>query len=476
MRRNHKPSWRERWIGCALLFWLAWATSLVGVAQSSAAPRLQVTGTVRNPGGESISDAVVTLQQAADNKIAQRTTDLRGAFIFDVSQPGTYQIAVEKPGWRKSDPQLISVQRGEKHIDLVLTPRQLDSAKMEFDDKPNFSIAGVTDWSGAGGHGSETGQRTTEALTSQTLALDSSTTHSGEPVTEPKATALYEQRAQIQKALEHDNRAELHRELGDIDERLNDPVAAEHEYEQATHLDPSELNYFSWGAELLLHRASSAAVEVFAKGVAAHPNSARLRAGLGAALYAAGSTEQGALRLCEASDLEPSQGQFYALMAEIEKTATSTPCIAQKLARFLALEPRNPVANYYYAITLWKQQRASSASSDLPEAEKLLEAAVGLDSHFGEAYLQLGIIREQIGDTTAAMKDFRSCISVSPKMGQCHYRLGLLYRRLGQQQQAEQEIQKYEQAQAADTAEIERRRSNLRQFLVVLKDQPSSVH
>jgi tetratricopeptide (TPR) repeat protein len=349
---------------------------------------------------------------------------------------------------------------------------------MELDDKPNFAIAAVTDWSGAGGHGSESGLRTSEALTSQTVALNSSGAK-GLPsvISDQTNRSLQEQRERIQKKLSADNRADLHRELGDVDERLNDPVAAEHEYEEAARLNPSEANYFSWGTELLLHRASAAAVEVFKKGVAAHPQSARMVAGLGAALYADGSIDQAVQRVCEASDMEPARAEFYKLMAEIEQTATSAPsCIVKSFSRYLNLQPNSPAANYYYAMTLWKQQRASSPSASSDAAEKLLRHAIQLDSHFGQAYLQLGITHAESGKLADAIKDFQSCISAAPTLSECHYRLGLAYRRMGEEQKAKEEIQNYERAQATETAAIERQRSNLRQFLVVLKDQPSSVH
>ena len=42
---------------------------------------------------------------------------------------------------------------------------------MEFADNPNFAVAGVTDWTAAGGHGSDTSLRTSEALTRETLTL-----------------------------------------------------------------------------------------------------------------------------------------------------------------------------------------------------------------------------------------------------------------------------------------------------------------
>ena len=476
MRFGHNGIDKRRAIHPGLIAVAVLAFGMACVADSSQTQKITIEGNVRSAAGDPVPEALVTLRQASQAKVAELHTDARGSFAFTISQPGTFSIAAEKSGFRKGEPQSISAQKSTNHIDLVLTPIQSDSAKMDFDDKPNFSIAAVTDWSGAGGHGSETGLRTTEALTRQTAAL-SSANESKDVLTDQTKGSLREQREQIQTKLAVNNRADLHRELGDVDERLNDSVAAEHEYEEAARLDPSEANYFTWGTELLLHRASAAAVEVFKKGVAAHPKSARMVAGLGAALYADGSIDQAIQRVCEASEMEPSRAEFYQLMADIEQTATSTPsCILKSLSRFATLQPNDASANYYCAMSLWKQQRAASTSASSEQPEKLLQKAIQLDSHFGQAYLQLGIIHAESGHWTAAIKDFQSCVSVAPKLSECHYRLGLAYRRIGEGQKAKEEIQKYERAQATESAEIERQRSNLRQFLVVLKDQPSSVH
>jgi len=479
MRLVHSAMNRRRLIYAGLIAFVVLGSAVLCIADSSQAAKITIEGSVRTATGEPVVEALVTLRRAAETKVAEIRTDAHGSFAFTISQSGTFTLSAEKSGFRNSEPQSISAQKSRNHIDLVLTPIQSDSAKMEFDDRPNFSIAGVTDWSGAGGHGSETGLRTSEALTRQTLALSSSTTNDGEPVSAngESEAALRDERDQIQKSLASGDQADLHRKLGDIDERLNDPVAAEHEYEQAVRMDPSDANYFIWGTELLLHRASAAAVRVFEKGIAGHPKSARLQAGLAAALYANGSVEQAMASACRASDLEPDRVEFYALMAEMGKTVTSTaPCIAQELKRFLTLQPENALANYYYAMTFWKEQRTSPSSSQVANVERLLEKAVSLDSHFGDAFLQLGMLCEQTGEAEQAVNDFQSCIAASPDLVECHYRLGLAYRRQGEAAKADAEIRKYQQAQSAENANIERKRNSLRQFLVVLKDQPESVH
>jgi Flp pilus assembly protein TadD len=270
------------------------------------------------------------------------------------------------------------------------------------------------------------------------------------------------------------DKADVHRLLGELDERLGDPLEAVHEYERAARLEPSEQNYFEWGTELLLHRADQPAVEVFTKGSSAHPDSARMLAGLGAALYADGKSEEAARRLCEAADLKPADPAPYLFLGKMEKAAPALlPCSEQKLARFVRDQPGNALGNYYYGIVLLKRDRGSEDSAGLQQAEALLEKAVAIDPKFGEAYLQLGILHSGWGGFEQAIREYKKAIEVSPQLGEPHYRLGLAYRRMGEESKAEQEFRMYEQMEKAETAAIESRRRELRQFLIILEDHPA---
>jgi tetratricopeptide (TPR) repeat protein len=83
------------------------------------------------------------------------------------------------------------------------------------------------------------------------------------PGNHANAYDLARAREQVRKMLANADKAEVHRLLGDLDERLGDLLGAVRENEMAARLDPSEQNYFEWGTELLLHRAAGPAVEVF---------------------------------------------------------------------------------------------------------------------------------------------------------------------------------------------------------------------
>jgi tetratricopeptide (TPR) repeat protein len=157
-------------------------------------------------------------------------------------------------------------------------------------------------------------------------------------------------------------------------------LGAVREYERAAGLDATEPNYFAWGTELLLHGAAGPAVEVFGRGVRLHPDSARMLAGLGAALYTSGSAEEAAQRLCEASDLEPASAAPYFFLGQMQAgDPAPLPWVEQKLAHFAQDQPENALANYYYGVALWKRDQGSENSDILKRAQALLKKSSAID-------------------------------------------------------------------------------------------------
>ena len=99
--------------------------------------------------------------------------------------------------------------------------------------------------------------------------------------------------------------------------------------------------------------------------------------GLGAALYASGAFGAAARRLCEASDLKPADPTPYLYLGKMEKVSpTPLPCAEQKLARFAAEQPENALANYYYAMTLWKREKGSEKSKALQQAQVIRRRSI----------------------------------------------------------------------------------------------------
>jgi len=396
-----------------------------------------IQGHVLNSAGRSIGDASVWLEQEDTLKRVETKTNAAGGFAFTALPPGRYLLSAEKSGQKSHGTVVLAPPQGDrKNIDLILEapgdirsdpkpPSPSPTQAMEFSDKPNFTIAGVTDWTAVGGHGSDSALRTSEDLARETLTLkpdglnrvgpalpgDASKENESESKLRtalagapgsfdgnhqlgefyfhagryresiPLLQAAYQidparddntydlalaykeagdfsrAREYVQKLRTHKNSADLHRLAGELDEKLGDPLAAVQEEEQAVRLDPSEQNYFGWGSELLLHRAVWQAAEVFRNGAKLYPGSSRMLTALGASLFAAALYDEAALRLCDASDLNPTDTEPYIFMGKIEREApTPLPCVEQKLARFLQKQPDSPLANYLYAMAVWKRQ------------------------------------------------------------------------------------------------------------------------
>jgi tetratricopeptide (TPR) repeat protein len=445
---------------------------------------ISVQGIVHDSAGQPVAGASVSLQRVIESPPLGTNTDATGRFVFSTLQEGRYTVKVEKSGFRSCLTEVMTLSVGQtKKLDLVLqslgaSPDSPATGAMEFDDKPNFTVAGVTDWSGAGGHGSDTTLRTSEAFARETLALkaggpgeNSPLAPSGKPLPEE---AGMERKLRAAVAATPDN-ADLHRRLGDLDERTGDPLGAVREYERATVLDPSEQNYFEWGSELLLHRAVAPAVTVFKKGSLAHPNSSRLLVGLGAAQFSAGSYDDAARELCHASELSPHDSTPYLFLGKMEVSSPTTfPCIETALGRFLENQPTSALANYYFAMSLVKKDREAKNSADLQHAQALLEKSIALDPKFGEAYLQLGTLYAAQGASDKAITAYTKAIEATPSLSEPHYRLSQLYKRSGEKAKADQEIQLYKQVEKTEADEAERQRREIQQFLVILKDQPGT--
>jgi tetratricopeptide (TPR) repeat protein len=457
------------------------------LAQESSPP--QVEGIVRDGAGKPLPGISVIFQQADGTNASRIQTGTDGTFTFSALPAGNYTVTLEKSGITDVVvDSLVLVPAERKHFEFAFLPLQFsrpsDSSSslttIELDNRTNFTVAGVTDSTGSGGHGSQARMRTDETLARDTADLATSGKGNVAPKADEKQLAWARER--VSRALSQGanlgkpEQASLHHQLADLDEKLNDPLSAVREYELAAELEPTETNYFAWGAELLLHRAEVPAVEIFRKGTHLLPDSARLLAGLGAALYVSGSTEEAAQQLCAAADLAPLQSEPYLFLGKIqEATSTPLPCAVEKLSRFAHDQTANALASYYGGLALWKQARVSTDAETFQQAEALLLKSTEIDPYLAAAFFELGNLRFSRGELPEAIANYRKAIAANPAGSQAHYRLGLAYRRNGQADQAQREFDQYKKLNQAELAAAETERREVRQFLIVLQNKPDST-
>jgi tetratricopeptide (TPR) repeat protein len=488
-------------------------------AQSKAVA--EIRGRVEDAQGNAVAGATVHLQGSSAEQATQ--TDIKGAYTFMPSPGDGYTLRAAKAGMGEATFGPLNLRADEiKNVDLKLKP----ATTAEFYDEPQFTVSGMSDVAAPGGHGSDTVLRTSEAFAKDVVSLNKESGRTASAAEEKslreaadrdtsnfeanrrsgkllagsgragdavpyleRAAKLkpddysnsfdlaraYAEAGQYQRArdlsrdlLNRHDTAELHHLLGDVQEKLGDPVAGVREYQRAAEMDASENNLFDWGAELLIHRALQPAIEVYKKGSRLHPQSSRMLIGLGAAWYAAGSFDQAVESLCRAVDVKPEDPRPYLFLGKLQSaSATHSEAITERLARFVQLQPANALANYYYAVSLRAGLKGQPDRDQ--KVEFLLKQSLRLDPKFAPAHLHLGILYADRKDLRAAIAEYMRALEIDPQMEDGHFRLAQAYRLVGDQVNAQQELRTFNEISKQHAEQVDRDRRDLGRFVYTLR-------
>jgi len=418
-----------------------------------------VTGIVDDSENRPVVDATVSLES---DDLAHKFTfhsDSDGRFRFEAVPAGSYELRASKSGYGVAKNGPFVLHRAEsKSVELRLPAKETaatgdaHSAAVKFSDEIHFNVAGVSDPSNLGGHGSDTVLRTKETLAKETVSLN------GEAITQPNNNS--HPVADI---------SDVHVRLAEAAEGEGRPLDAVREYQQAAELQPNEAHLFAWGADLLLHRAFEPAIEVFTKGHRLYPDSVRMLLGLSVATYDQGAMEQGKELLLEACDLNPADPAPYLFLGKLQEAEkTEPPGWAEKFARFVRLQPENALAHYYYAVALGKQEPGGGNAAVI---ESELKRAMEIDPQLGNGYLELGILYSQRKDYPEAISALQKAIEITPLPAEAHYRLSQLYSHMGEAEKATKEIELFKQISEQKKNEAERERHKIQQFVYTLRSQ-----
>ena len=277
---------------------------------------------------------------------------------------------------------------------------------------------------------------------------------------------LDDARTVIKALLAQKNTGELHNLLGQIDEKEGKFVEAANDFEAAAHLEPTEENMFAWGSEMLLHRTYEPAITIFQKASQMYPKSPRVLIGLGLALYSRGIYDKAVQALITAADLNPRDARCYVFLS---KAYNSSPLqadeVVDRFKRYSELEPNNALAQYYYAVSLWKGKRVGSANIDLGLVETFLKKSIQLDDSLADAHVQLGNIYADQHEYAKSIPQYQRALELNPDLSDAHYRLGTNLVHVGQKENAQKEFAVYEKLRAAHLAEVQKEHEEVRQFV-----------
>jgi tetratricopeptide (TPR) repeat protein len=277
---------------------------------------------------------------------------------------------------------------------------------------------------------------------------------------------LAEARELVQSMLQQKETGELHNLLGQVEEKDKHFLEAVNEFEKAAHIDPSEDNLFDWGSELLLHRTYEPAIDVFQSAVQRYPASPRLMIGLGMALDLRGRYDDAVKALLKAADLDPSDARCYVFLSKAyDSSPSQAEDVIQRFKRYAELEPGNGLAQYYYAMSLWKGKRVEDSNLDLKVVQALLEKAIALDEKLPEAHVQLGNLYADRKQYEKSIPEYTRALELNPNLPDAHYRLGQGYVHLGQKDKAQEEFAVYQKQRAEHMAEVDKERAEVQQFM-----------
>jgi tetratricopeptide (TPR) repeat protein len=421
-----------------------------------------VTGTVCDSENHPVGNATVSLESEDHAHKFTFQSDADGRYRFEAVPSGSYELRAIKSDYGVAKDGPFVIRNAEnKSVELRLPVEETGAngtdktAAVKFSDEIHFNVAGVSDPSNLGGHGSDTVLRTKETLAKETVSLNR------EGATQPNNNSD-----------PAEDVANMHVRLAEAAESDGRPLDAVHEYQQAAELQPNEMRLFAWGADLLLHRAFEPAIEVFTKGHRLYPGSVRMLLGLSVATYDQGAMEQGKKLLVEACDLNPVDPNPYLFLGKLQEAEKiEPPGWAEKFARFVRLHPENALAHYYYAVALGKQ---GPGSEKLAVTESELKRAIQIDPRLGSAYVELGILYSQRKDYPEAISAFQKAIEITPLPAEAHYRLGQVYGHVGEAEKASKEIALFKQISEQKKNEAERERHKIQQFVYTLRSQSPS--
>jgi tetratricopeptide (TPR) repeat protein len=160
-------------------------------------------------------------------------------------------------------------------------------------------------------------------------------------------------------------------------------------------------------------------------------------------------------------------------MGKIEVVAQHfDSCMDTRLARYAEMHPTDALANYFYAMDLWRQQGPVPDAATRQRVESLLTKAVTLDAKCSDGFLQLGNLKSSERNYPAAIEFYAKSIIADPQSSEAHYRLGVAYDRVGEREKAKAEFAAHDAINNQQAEETERQRKQIKQFVVEADKTP----
>jgi tetratricopeptide (TPR) repeat protein len=240
------------------------------------------------------------------------------------------------------------------------------------------------------------------------------------------ATAMAEFQAdRLDEALRHaataGNNPAAKAVIGDIQEKRGNFAEAARAYREAVTLAPGQEEYrVTLAYDLIRHQDFRAAMELLQKSKPLFPRSARLQTLLGIAQYSNGDSDEAVASLIEAIVADPDVESAYRCLAQIllQSSAAPPPAATGHLCRW------NSTVCSALKLRLARQTDDQTMQNEAIAALKRAPADDPI------ARCELARAWEWTDRPQEARREMEACLRFDPS-AQNHYRMGLIYKRLG---------------------------------------------
>jgi tetratricopeptide (TPR) repeat protein len=245
------------------------------------------------------------------------------------------------------------------------------------------------------------------------------------------------------RALQANDRAELHDLLGKAYEADGDPARAIVEFQAAINQSRyDEIFYFDLAQMQLKQQAFAAALETLDTGRKYFDKSAQLELASGVAYYGLRRFPEAIEAFLRTIRLDPAVEQPYVFLGRmLDQAEDKLPAITEVFAAFNKTTPDNYLSSFLYGKSL--------ALEDPDQAAALLRQSIARNPQFWESHFELGVLLEAQGKLDAAAAEIKRSIELNAKDPTPHYRLARIYDRLGKPSEADAERELHARLSAA---------------------------
>ncbi len=247
--------------------------------------------------------------------------------------------------------------------------------------------------------------------------------------------------------------------LGDIEEKRGHYLEAAKAYQQAVALAPDQEQYrIALALELVQHYSFEPAIAVLEQASSLFPKSARIRTLLGIAQYGAERYEEAEQALTEAIRLAPDLEPVYSYLTQVALESPSAP--SEAVLKMVCA--RDAIA----CAALQSRTARAVGDSDM-QAQAIVELKRAPSDNV-VARCELGRAYQAKAQWTDARSELETCVRLDPSP-ENHYRLGIVYYRLGLTEMGRKQMELREAAAKRKSEETVRRQKAVETFQYVIK-------